>query len=93
MDRYEAYNILDIPPDATPQEKKAAYRERVKQFHPDGGGDNESFALLQEAYRVAMEHGPVREEDESVSLSRKIASLVLVMLMLLSVFYFSLLVW
>lgn len=50
-----AFRALGLPPDATPAEVTEAYRERVKDVHPDHGGDAESFRRLREAYTVARE--------------------------------------
>jgi curved DNA-binding protein CbpA len=33
---------------------KAAYRQRVKQVHPDYGGKHEDFLALQAAYEEAL---------------------------------------
>jgi len=50
------YEILEISPQAGPDEIKTAYRKLVKRFHPDKHGDshwsNEQFRLIQEAYLV-----------------------------------------
>lgn len=35
----ELYDTLSIPPDAAPDDIKAAYRGKAKQHHPDKGGD------------------------------------------------------
>ena len=43
---------LSIP--CTIAEVKAAYRKRVKQFHPDHGGSHEEFLGLQAAYEEAL---------------------------------------
>lgn len=47
----EAYfAVLGLSPGATVADVKAAYRERVKQYHPDQGGSVENFLRVQEAY-------------------------------------------
>lgn len=51
-----AYEALGLPPTASAAEIKAAYRDRVKEVHPDRGGDEESFREVQEAYATAKEH-------------------------------------
>lgn len=48
----ELYDTLGLPPDASPEDIKAAYRARAKQHHPDAGGDAEAFGALQKAYDV-----------------------------------------
>jgi hypothetical protein len=51
-----AFERLGLPPTADTDEVKAAYRRRVKNVHPDHGGDSESFKQLQDAYATAKEH-------------------------------------
>ena len=51
-----AFAELDVDPDADADEVKRAYRERVKETHPDQGGDEESFQRVREAYATARNH-------------------------------------
>jgi hypothetical protein len=51
-----AFSQLGLPPSADADEVRAAYRRRVKDVHPDQGGDSESFRRLREAYTTAKEH-------------------------------------
>jgi len=51
-----AFDRLDLPPTATEAEVRAAYRDRVKETHPDRGGDEEAFRRVHEAYATAREH-------------------------------------
>jgi hypothetical protein len=51
-----AFSQLGLPPSADADEVRAAYRQRVKDVHPDQGGDSESFRRLREAYTTAREH-------------------------------------
>ncbi|MFC4247501.1 J domain-containing protein [Natribaculum luteum] len=51
-----AFEALGLPTTADRDEIKSAYRERVKEVHPDHGGDEESFRRVQEAYVTAKEH-------------------------------------
>jgi len=51
-----AFDRLGLPTTASADEVKAAYRRRVKDVHPDHGGDSESFKRLQDAYATAKEH-------------------------------------
>ena len=47
----EAYDVLDIDPSADPDRVRRAYRERVKDVHPDTeDGDEASFKRVQQAY-------------------------------------------
>ena len=48
-----AFALLGLPTTADTMEVKQAYRERVKDVHPDHGGDQESFKRLREAYTTA----------------------------------------
>lgn len=51
----EAYRELDLPPDASQADVKHAYRERVKETHPDSGGDEEEFKRVNRAYDTLKE--------------------------------------
>lgn len=51
-----AYRTLGLPRDATVAEVKAAYREKVKDVHPDRGGSEDAFTRVQEAYTTARRH-------------------------------------
>lgn len=48
-----AFAILGVPQGATLSEVKQAYREKVKEVHPDHGGDHEEFQQVREAYTTA----------------------------------------
>jgi hypothetical protein len=56
-----AYDTLGVPADAPPAQVKDAYRDRVKETHPDHGGDREAFQAVQEAYATVRNH---REEAD-----------------------------
>lgn len=51
-----AFDYLDVPTTAGPDEVKRAYRNKVKEVHPDHGGSQSEFKELQEAYATAREH-------------------------------------
>jgi len=51
-----SFAALGLPITASEREVKEAYRRRVKDLHPDHGGDEEAFQDLQEAYDAAREH-------------------------------------
>jgi hypothetical protein len=46
--------ILNLSVPCTEAEVKGAYRKLVKSAHPDGGGSQEQFLALQEAYEQAL---------------------------------------
>tara|TARA_Y100001968_G_C19363305_1_gene721028 strand:- start:436 stop:1134 length:699 start_codon:yes stop_codon:yes gene_type:complete len=46
------YQILGVKPNATLQEIKYAYRELVKQHHPDAGGDKQTIIDLNAAWEI-----------------------------------------
>ena len=52
----ESFAALGLSPDASGDEVRAAYRERIKDVHPDQGGDRESFRRIQDAYATARDH-------------------------------------
>lgn len=37
----DPHDVLDLDPDASDEDVKAAFREKVKDAHPDGGGNGE----------------------------------------------------
>ena len=51
-----AFDRLDLSRDASAEEVRDAYRDRVKRVHPDNGGSQAEFKRLQEAYATAREH-------------------------------------
>ena len=51
-----AFAELGVPTDAGLDEVKAAYRRRVKETHPDQGGDEDEFKRVREAYTTAKKH-------------------------------------
>jgi hypothetical protein len=49
----EAYGVLGVDPGADESTVREAYRERIKEVHPDtDGGDEEAFKRVREAYEV-----------------------------------------
>ncbi|WP_435195589.1 DnaJ domain-containing protein [Natronomonas sp. EA1] len=48
-----SFAVLGLPPSADEGAVKSAYRERVKEVHPDHGGSKEEFARVREAYTEA----------------------------------------
>jgi DnaJ-class molecular chaperone with C-terminal Zn finger domain len=51
-----AFAELGVPDEASVEEIRRAYRRRVKNVHPDQGGDEEAFRRLREAYTTARKH-------------------------------------
>ena len=50
------FATLGLSPAATLPQVKSAYREQVKQHHPDFGGTVQQFLRLQEAYEYLISH-------------------------------------
>jgi curved DNA-binding protein len=48
----EHYETLGIPPNATQDEIKSAYRKLASKHHPDKGGDTATFQKVQAAYET-----------------------------------------
>jgi membrane protein implicated in regulation of membrane protease activity len=53
--RETALRVLGLEPGASQAEIKRAYRERVKEVHPDRGGDEEAFQRVTSAYEFLRE--------------------------------------
>ncbi|WP_144793732.1 J domain-containing protein [Microbacterium paludicola] len=47
-----AYDVLGVDPDATAEEIKRAFRLRLRQTHPDAGGDAGAFIQVQRAWEL-----------------------------------------
>jgi ferredoxin len=65
------YDVLLVAPDAGEEEVERAYRERVKEAHPDQGGSVEQFRAVREAYEKLKAdhdgHGHVETGDRDVT--------------------------
>jgi ferredoxin len=60
------FDVLGVDDDADDGEIKRAYRERVKETHPDQGGSAAEFQLVQAAYeKVTDEDGAVDVADDA----------------------------
>src|SRR4051794_24317639 len=46
------YAVLDVKSSATRDEIRTSYRLKVREAHPDHGGDQETFALISQAWEV-----------------------------------------
>ncbi len=55
LSRAEAYRRLDLEPDADEAAVRTAYRRKVKEVHPDRGGDEAEFKRVTEAYETLVE--------------------------------------
>ena len=51
-----AFAELGVAPGATLEEVDRAYRRKVKEVHPDQGGDEEAFQRVREAYTTAKQY-------------------------------------
>ncbi|MES3516702.1 MAG: DnaJ domain-containing protein [Natronomonas sp.] len=51
----EAYSRLGLDSTASDAEVRSAYRQKVKEVHPDRGGDEEEFKRVTEAYERLIE--------------------------------------
>jgi curved DNA-binding protein CbpA len=47
-----AYEVLGVAPDATDDDLRKAYRLRLRQTHPDTGGDAAQFVQVQRAWEL-----------------------------------------
>jgi curved DNA-binding protein CbpA len=47
--------VLGVVPDASPADIKEAYRERVKETHPDHGGSNEELQRVRDAKEAMLD--------------------------------------
>lgn len=73
------FDVLDVPTDADADDVERAYRERVKEAHPDTGGSIEEFTLVRRAYRELAAHdlnGSTTEQaaDESFDIDSETAA-------------------
>ncbi len=57
------FDVLGIDDDADEDAIERAYRDRVKQAHPDQGGTLEEFQLVRRAYRTLTEERPAAESN------------------------------
>ena len=47
-----AYEVLGVAPDSTDEDLRKAYRLRLRQTHPDTGGDAAQFVQVQRAWEL-----------------------------------------
>ena len=63
------YEMLDLPPDATTEEIRHAYREAARRFHPDtrdSAMQTGLFLQLQEAYEILSNPGKRKQYDQKL---------------------------
>lgn len=68
------YRILGVEDDASPEEIRAAYRDLVRQYHPDAGlvkGTTFFFRQIQQAYETLSDPQRRQEYDERLRLEGK----------------------
>jgi len=54
----EPHEILDVEPDADERTVRSAYRELLKEHHPDHGGSADRFIRIKEAYETIVDGEP-----------------------------------
>jgi len=60
----DLYALLDVDPDAEPDELKAAYRAKALIEHPDKGGDQDKFDAIYAAFNLLQDPEKRLEYDE-----------------------------
>lgn len=58
------HEVLGVDPEADEAEIEAAYRERVKETHPDQGGSVGAFLMVRSAYDHLSENGSAVDVDD-----------------------------
>ncbi|MFB6138708.1 MAG: DnaJ domain-containing protein [Halobacteriaceae archaeon] len=61
------HEVLGVPPDADEEAIVEAYRERVKEVHPDQGGSERAFRAVHEAYERLTGPGDPADGGEGVA--------------------------
>ena len=64
------YDVLGITPAATSTLIRAAYRARIREEHPDQGGNPEAAALINLAYDVLSDDAARSEYDRTVTVEQ-----------------------
>jgi curved DNA-binding protein CbpA len=62
------YDVLGVPPGASSQEIKGAYRALSKRLHPDRGGSAEAFARLTAAAETLLDEARRADYDRRLGL-------------------------
>ncbi len=71
MDKNSLYEILEVSKKATQQQIKKSYREKANIYHPDKGGNKDTFVKIQIAYRVLSDKKKRKQYDETGTWSDK----------------------
>ena len=75
--RYDHYKVLSVPRDASTATIKRAYRERVKNWHPDLNPSPKAatvFQAVHEAYTVLSDAQLRQEYDERLQYYRQVSA-------------------
>ena len=67
MDAATLYDVLGAEPGADDEALRLAYRRRVRQTHPDRGGDADEFREVQSAWELLSDDEERRRYDEWLS--------------------------
>lgn len=59
------YDTLGVPPDASADDIKGAFRRKAQQVHPDRGGSDEEMAKVNRAYAVLADPQARQRYDET----------------------------
>src|SRR5712671_3121505 len=60
----DPYEILGVPEDASDDDINAAYKEKARKAHPDGGGSAEEFNLIKQASTILLDPEKRRRFDK-----------------------------
>ena len=66
----DPYAVLGVGPYASPNEIRAAYRDRARRNHPDTGGDEEAMTRLNVAYGLLRDRTSRADYDRSPKATR-----------------------
>lgn len=75
LDVDKLYKKLDVDPNASSQEIKAAAKKAMLESHPDHGGDEEEFIEIRQAYEILSDpasRAAYDDKDRELPFSRKV---------------------
>lgn len=61
---FDPYAVLGVPATASAEQLRRAYRRRMRETHPDLGGDPDVFELVQRAWRIVSTPSERARHDE-----------------------------